>query len=430
MKLGSKIILGFVAVCAIFGAIIGVVIYSLVGVKSDTLDLQSRIMPGNDLSAGILASATLAGLNILDFSYSSNEASFKKFQTFDAETVESFEGIRKLVQAGLASGHPAIRDLIASAEQQYLVFQSLANQLPGQMKKIIEARTTTLNAHTALSSEVTSFRQSMLKQLDELADSELISDMDNLRRRVMQLESSVEVMDSAGEFYINMLRGLYYQDPLHFSRSIDQIKTLLEQTRRMLERTVQQSNRDSIGRIVTQAEICLSSLTSLHGEMETFLKDKELRERAQNLALDTTGKLADSISALTHDFAESTMSSLSHSFTTMITGSLLAIIISGVLAILLMRNITVPVNRVISALACGAQEVDQASGELSSASNTLAEGATENAASLEETSAALEELSSMTRRNSDNAMEANALMDQATLAVAKAETSMTSVIAA
>ncbi|MDR1608689.1 MAG: methyl-accepting chemotaxis protein [Deltaproteobacteria bacterium] len=49
---------------------------------------------------------------------------------------------------------------------------------------------------------------------------------------------------------------------------------------------------------------------------------------------------------------------------------------------------------------------------------------------MEETSAALEELSSMTKRNSDNAMEANSLMSQGADAVAKAENSMTNVITA
>ena len=53
-----------------------------------------------------------------------------------------------------------------------------------------------------------------------------------------------------------------------------------------------------------------------------------------------------------------------------------------------------------------------------------------NEASLEKTSAALEELSSMTRRNSDNASEANALMAQADEAVKAAGNDVVAVSAA
>jgi len=114
----------------------------------------------------------------------------------------------------------------------------------------------------------------------------------------------------------------------------------------------------------------------------------------------------------------------------LIIGTLIAVAVSIVSATAVTKGITNHVSRLIGVLNEGAQEVDNASGQLTHASNTLAEGATENAASLEETSAALEELSSMTRRNSDNAMEANALMQQATEAVGKAHHSMESVIRA
>ena len=109
---------------------------------------------------------------------------------------------------------------------------------------------------------------------------------------------------------------------------------------------------------------------------------------------------------------------------------LISLVIAVVLAAIMVRSIRNTMDSIISGLAGTAQEVDSASGQLSVSSNSLAEGATENAASLEETSAALEELSSMTKRNADNSVEANALMSQATMAVQKAEQSMASVITA
>jgi TolA-binding protein len=60
-----------------------------------------------------------------------------------------------------------------------------------------------------------------------------------------------------------------------------------------------------------------------------------------------------------------------------------------------------------------AEQVSSASTQVSAASQSLAEGATEQAAGLEETSSSLEEMASMTRQNSDNAMQASTLACEA-----------------
>ena len=67
------------------------------------------------------------------------------------------------------------------------------------------------------------------------------------------------------------------------------------------------------------------------------------------------------------------------------------------------------ITRPIEALAAGAEQVDDASTQISASSQSLAEGAGRQASSLEETSASLEEISSMTRQNADNAGEADRL---------------------
>jgi methyl-accepting chemotaxis protein len=103
------------------------------------------------------------------------------------------------------------------------------------------------------------------------------------------------------------------------------------------------------------------------------------------------------------------------------TVSVVAVIIGvlGALALgfLITRSITRPVQRVIAGLADGADQIAAASAQVSSSSQHLAEGASEQAASLEETSSSLEEMSSMTRQNADNAKQAKAKMAEAQLIV-------------
>ena len=105
-----------------------------------------------------------------------------------------------------------------------------------------------------------------------------------------------------------------------------------------------------------------------------------------------------------------------------------AVLLALFLSFFIGRNVKKSLSVIIADITDGAQEVDYASGQLAFSSNVLAGGASENAASLEETNAALEELTSMTKRNSDNAIEANALMAQTTDAVHWANSSMTNVI--
>ncbi len=92
------------------------------------------------------------------------------------------------------------------------------------------------------------------------------------------------------------------------------------------------------------------------------------------------------------------------------TVALVGIVLGLLGAIFITLSITKPINRIISDLSAGADQVATASGEVSAAGQALAQGASEQAASLEETSSSLEELSSMSSSNRDAAQQADGLM--------------------
>jgi len=98
--------------------------------------------------------------------------------------------------------------------------------------------------------------------------------------------------------------------------------------------------------------------------------------------------------------------------------------------IFLSISITRPINRVVTGLSEGADQVAAASAQVASASQHLAEGTSEQAASLEETSSSLEEMSSMTKQNADNAGQAKAMMGQAKTIVEKATMHMEDMVKA
>ncbi|MEW6520442.1 MAG: methyl-accepting chemotaxis protein [Thermodesulfobacteriota bacterium] len=110
--------------------------------------------------------------------------------------------------------------------------------------------------------------------------------------------------------------------------------------------------------------------------------------------------------------------------------SLAGATIAILIAFLLTRAISKPLNSAIKELTYGSDQVSAAADQLSSTSQQLAEGASEQAAGLEETSSSLEEITSMTSQNAENADHANSLTRKNNEIVKEANTSMTQLTAA
>ena len=90
----------------------------------------------------------------------------------------------------------------------------------------------------------------------------------------------------------------------------------------------------------------------------------------------------------------------------------IAWVLLGTTTFYVVRRVARPLNRIVSDLADGTEQIGNASHQVASASQSLAEGATEQAAGLEETSSSMEEMASMTKQNADNAQQANGLAQE------------------
>jgi len=86
-----------------------------------------------------------------------------------------------------------------------------------------------------------------------------------------------------------------------------------------------------------------------------------------------------------------------------------SLVLTGLLWMLIARNIAGSLKRIAADLTAGAEQTSAAAGEVSAASQSLAQGASQQAASLEEISSSVEEMASMTKQNAGNADDAKAL---------------------
>ncbi len=88
------------------------------------------------------------------------------------------------------------------------------------------------------------------------------------------------------------------------------------------------------------------------------------------------------------------------------------VVIGMIIAFFITRSTTKPINKIISGLETGADQLETAGGQVADSSHQMAEGATEQAASIEETSAVLQQISASTKQNADNTRDANSMVNE------------------
>ncbi|MCK4305848.1 MAG: methyl-accepting chemotaxis protein, partial [Candidatus Eisenbacteria sp.] len=179
----------------------------------------------------------------------------------------------------------------------------------------------------------------------------------------------------------------------------------------------QQVNKDQ----VAKAKSCVEKYGSAFGLWQELFHEGLKQEEAM-VAAARAG--AESCEILRAGQKEKMDAGIARATSMIVIGALLAIALGSLLAFVITRGITKPINRIIADLMDGAEQVAGASGQVSASSQSLAEGASEQAAALEETSSSLEEISSMTQRNTGSAREANGLMNESGQLVTSGQESM------
>jgi hemerythrin-like metal-binding protein len=143
----------------------------------------------------------------------------------------------------------------------------------------------------------------------------------------------------------------------------------------------------------------------------SFLESrKELLEHSTQMK-----KLSDDLVVIYEEVASANQTAIRWSVIVMGVIIAVSIVIS---VVFLDLNVLKPLELVVDRLNEGAEQISQASGEVSVSSQSLAEGSTQQASSLQETAAAVEQIAAQAQRNADNAAEANK-MAEATRSAAK-----------
>jgi len=432
MKLSAKIALGFALTNLIFILLVGVIYIFMRPVAQGANNLIENSLPLLTSSSYIKYNMAMQAAEMRAFlaSPTNDHNILNRAEGFHKDVLQNFQDLENNLKTPNAAtiNVPEVLEPYRALLGNYKRYRELAELVPDRQDRLFAARSSLVKMYNE-----------MIFSLAELAAGQDQSARDEaargadlatiLRRldRIIEIRNLREKMDTS---FILLKRGLLNSNQEFF----DQSRNLANEANAILAELQGDTRRQEVMALVVKIRKELgeyiNNLDVVVADIFASIDAATNRSALLNSVSLNSARLADVANGMSVKVAEESDSSVKKVVRVIVAGSVLALMVSIIAAIILIRGITGPVNHLIEALSGGAEAVDSASGQLSQASNTLAEGATENAASLEETSAALEELSSMTRRNSDNSQEANALMAKATDAVHQADKSMESVIRA
>ena len=185
----------------------------------------------------------------------------------------------------------------------------------------------------------------------------------------------------------------------------------------MLSRFKSEENKAQIDKLMAAVKAYAVAFTK-------FIEMTDLQTNAEAIMLESADEVQQACTVAHADQKSKMNDQISLIKFAMLLGAAITIIMGAILAILVTRNITKPLDRVIKVLGEGSDRVSAASDQVSNASHSLADGSSQQAASVEETSSALEELSAMTKQNADNASSADDYMKNTEQTVDQANRSM------
>ena len=420
MKLGTRIITGFVVLLAIACILGSMAVWNMGSVEKTANILVKENVPEVAVANNVERWSLKTMYEMRGYAFTEEEEYFDNAEKNLAEVKKYLNDAKT---HGASSERLAkLKDAAEKAEVAALEYDRLAEETK-KLTKGLEAER--VNAEAAAKKYMDLCYAFSKGQNDMLNDDiKAGKDAAAIQERVRKIALVNDIIDLGNWIIIGTWKSQFRRDPKLFEETeklFDQVNAKLDELK-SITRTSD---------MLKMIEDCRAAGIAYKGNMEKFLKGWLERESVAKKRGEAAAKVLDLAKSTaemgmtdTAKASQDAASALSAASTIMIIGLILAIIIGVTAAVFITRSITGPIRKIIDGLNVGAEQVTAASGQVSSASQALAEGASEQAASLEETTSSLEEMSSMTKQNAENSNQANTLMREANKVVEKANTSM------
>lgn len=405
MKLGTKIIVGFMAILFIM-AIIGITsIWMMADVKELCGITAEEYMPAakaeKEISdqQGVVALATR--------SYALSEA-----DTYYTQAMAAFDKTDELIKT--ASTLAASKKNLVKMNEALPEIKTKLDSFKTLFAKTKEINTKKDAARTDLSTAEDQFGTIFYKILS--SRNKAVKDSLAEPAKAQQAFQSTIVLNEVVDLF-NELRFIIWKSQTNAADKDEKIANIdstlsaiaakVEEVHKFDLTDDESKNLGDLEKAVTAFSKGIKDFQAANGAMAQLTAD---RTTAYLAVQKLVSEASDAAMTKSTEGASDCVTKSTNTISTIVIGLLIALVVGVVLALFITRSITSAITRVINGLNDGANQVAAAAGQVSTASQQLAEGATEQASALEESSSALEEMASMTRQNADNAKNANGMM--------------------
>lgn len=408
MKLGTKIILGFLGLIVLAMALGAIAIYMMSDVQAKSRILSNEYIPEIMQMTDVTRGTFTMRYQVLGIALSGQERYVKGAEATYNELQKKLTEFKTLVDKSpnLPAGKVASVQLIDGMKKYWESAEILGKSKATLMEN--------LSAQGAAGKKLKASSEILWNKFSKDIENVTVANVATIKVYLKKLEIARKLIETGLQLRLDGAAAVRDDNMERMVTSLKDNGTIFTDKSKEL-RALLQGDNSSADTLTEMDGLFADYVALLNQNLEMIGKVKENTANTAGIGatiIDLTVKTSDTASKGTADKAKQTNDELSTASLVLIIGLLIAFGVGLVMALLITRGITGPINKIITNLNEAGEQVAAASGQISSASQSLAEGATEQAASLEESSSALEEMASMTRQNADNAVTANQNMSQ------------------
>jgi methyl-accepting chemotaxis protein len=409
MKLGTKLGCGFGALVLVAVFLGSMAVWNMRGVQIQSQELASEYVPEVTLANQIERNQLQTMYHVRAYSLTEEQVSLTEGTAKLAEVAKSIEKIGQLADR---SPHLVkLRDAVPIAKAKIAEYDTLVDRT----EALFKTRDATRAALDVAAKQFMDSCNDYLKYQEETLAKEVTEGVpaDKLLERIGKIRALNDIVDLGNAVRIARFKSEALRD-FQFAEdalaNFDGIKALLDKSRAV---THQEANLKQLDGIASAGTAYKSGINELVEQSKAATTLGVERLKSANDTLAQVQGISDAGLAATTERTNDAAATLQRASWTLLVGLGVATALGVVLGVVITRGITKPLNRIITALDDGAEQVNDASNQVSSAAQSVAEGTSEQASALEETSSALQEMAATTRNNAQTAQQANTIATQA-----------------
>jgi methyl-accepting chemotaxis protein len=402
LKLAAKISFGFAVILAILLTLGGAAIYNLLQIQKNSQKLSAEYMPEVDVAVDIQSSVMQTMYAMRAYAYSDDKEFFNKGMEHIKETEKFLDKADDLAKKSphllkLHETLPKIRDEVSEYKAFAGQTEQITRVLDTQREAMDKAATEYIEGLNKLLGEESRSLEQLLGGKTAAVD---------LKERLWKITKLNDTIDLGNSVRILNFKAQALREPELTKKSLGLFADIYKTLDEVLAKTAEAQMKAEIVAVQKAGKSYETALQSFYdnwSKREAVGKD---RGKTGDMIINQTHDLASAGIKTTLDLTNESNATSTASVMVLVFGLAISLIIGILAAIIIIRNITVPIRGATNKLTQSNVIITDIAQQLSAASQQLSAAATEQASFVEETSSSLEELAGMVENNVSNAQRA------------------------